>query len=46
MLQEEAKTLPFSDIWTEDCQRQGVPAGSGWYDEVLKYEASVQSKRN
>lgn len=46
MLQEEAKTLPFSDIWTEYCQRQGVPADGSWYDAVLEYEASVQSKRN
>ena len=45
MLQEEAKTLPFSDIWTEYCQRQGVPADSSWYDTVLEYEANVLSKR-
>lgn len=45
MLQEEAKTLPFHDIWTEYCQRQGVPADSSWYDAVLAYEADVLSKR-
>ena len=46
MLQEEAKTLPFSDVWTEYCQRQGVPADGSWYDAVLAYEADVLSKRN
>lgn len=45
MLQEEAKTLPFSDVWDEYCKRQGVPLGRTWYDEVKKYEHEVLEKR-
>lgn len=45
MLQEEAKTLPFADIWTEYCRRAGVPEGREWYDIVKQYEAEVLSKR-
>ena len=45
MLQEEAKTLPFDEVWREYCRRQNVPEGKDWYDEVKKYEADVTSKR-
>lgn len=45
MLQEEAKTLPFADVWEEYCTRQGVPAGREWFDEVKKYEQDVLLKR-
>ncbi len=45
MLMEEAKTLPFSDIWTEYCRREGVPADASWFEEIKKYEQEVQSKR-
>lgn len=45
MLQEEVKTLPFGDVWTEYCKRQGVPTDRSWFDEVEKYEAEVTSKR-
>ena len=38
MMMEEMKTMPFSDIWTEYCNRQGVPADSSWYDSVMDYE--------
>ena len=37
MLQEEAKTLPFSDVWAEYCRRQGVPTGREWIDSVIEY---------
>ena len=30
MLMEEAKTLPFSDIWAEYCRREGVPADASF----------------
>ena len=45
MLQEEAKTLPFSDIWTEYCRRENVPAGREWYAIVKEYEKEVLSSR-
>ena len=45
MLMEEAKTLPFADVWTEYCRRCGVPAGREWFDGVMDYERDVQSRR-
>lgn len=42
---EEAKTLPFYYVWEEYCKRQGVPVGAEWYDEIVKYEKEVLSKR-
>ena len=45
MLMEEAKTLPFGDIWTEYCRRQGVPADESWYETVMEYEKDVLLKR-
>lgn len=45
VLMEEAKTLPFGDIWEEYCRRQNVPADEGWLTEVLDYEQNVLSKR-
>lgn len=45
MMMEEMKTMPFSDIWTEYCNRQGVPADSSWYDVVIEYEKNVLEGR-
>ena len=45
MLMEEAKTLPFSDIWAEYCRREGVPANASWFKEIQQYEKDVQLKR-
>lgn len=45
MLQEELKTAPFWDIWTQYCETQGVPAGREWFDTVEQYERDVLSKR-
>ena len=42
---EEAKTLPFGDIWAEYCRRQGVCPGEGWFEDVKAYERDVLSKR-
>ncbi|MBO5879134.1 MAG: L-rhamnose isomerase [Clostridia bacterium] len=42
-LQEEAKTLPFGDIWNEYLAREGVPYD--YLTEVKKYEKEVLSKR-
>ena len=45
MLMEEAKTLPFSDIWAEYCRREGVPADASWFKEIQQYEKDAQLKR-
>ena len=45
MMMEEMKTMPFSDIWTEYCNRQGIPADSSWYDVVMEYEKNVLEGR-
>lgn len=45
VLMEESKTLPFGSIWSEYCRREGVPDDGGWFQEIERYEAEVQSKR-
>ena len=42
---EELKTLPFGAVWDYYCQKQGVPVGMAWMDEVKRYEKDVLSKR-
>ena len=44
-LLEEAKSMPFGEIWNEFCRRQNVPAGFAWMDTVRKFEASVLAAR-
>lgn len=44
-LQEEAKSMPFGAIWDYYCEKQGVPVGTAWLDEVKQYEKDVLSKR-
>ena len=43
--QEAYKVAPFSAIWDEYCQRQGVPGEGEWLDCVRQYEKDVMSKR-
>ena len=45
VLQEELKTAPLGEIWSEYCHRCGVPEDGQWLDKVEKYEADVLSKR-
>lgn len=45
MLMEEAKTLPFGDIWEYYCETQDVPSDDSWFKEVQAYEDKVLSKR-
>ena len=45
VLSEEAKTLPFGDVWTEYCIRSGVPAGREWLETVHDYEKTVLAAR-
>jgi L-rhamnose isomerase len=44
-LLEESKALPWGAVWTEFCQRAGVPAGHEWLDEVKAYEAHIGARR-
>jgi L-rhamnose isomerase len=43
--QEELKTLPFGDVWDQYCKECGVPCDGTWFDEIVKYEEEVLSKR-
>ena len=43
--QEEAKTLPFGEVWAEYCRRAGVPGDGQWLAQVQAYERDVLSKR-
>ena len=44
-ISEEAKTLPFGEVWDEYCRRIGAPVGKDWLLDVEKYESEVLSKR-
>lgn len=45
-LLEEIRTLPFGLVWDEYCQRQNVPVGSAWIDEVKSHERTILSQRH
>ena len=45
VMQEEIKTLPFGDIWRKYCEECGVVGDESWFDEIIKYENEVLSKR-
>ena len=38
MLQEELKSMPFGIIWDYYCEKQNVPQGAAWYEQVMDYE--------
>lgn len=42
---EEARSLPFAQVWRYYCETQGVPYGPAWIEEVKDYEKKVLSKR-
>jgi L-rhamnose isomerase len=44
-LLEEAKSLPFGEVWNEFCRRQNVPTGFQWMETIKQYEAKVSLKR-
>ena len=44
-LMEESKTLPFGTIWDEYCERQNVPVGHAWLNEVKTYEKNTLANR-
>lgn len=43
---EEAKTMPFGDIWEEYCKQCGVIETADWYNKVAAYEKEVLLARN
>lgn len=45
-LMEEMKTMPFGAVWDHLCQRQDMPIGAAWLDEVSRYEHDVLSRRS
>ena len=45
VVQEELKTMPFGEIWTEYCRECGAPVDGAWFGEVKKYEAEILRKR-
>ena len=45
MMQEELKMLPFGEIWAQYCRECGVEPTEAWFDDIVKYENEVLSKR-
>jgi L-rhamnose isomerase len=44
-LLEEARSLPFGEVWNEFCRRQDVPLGFDWMREVKRYEQKILAAR-
>lgn len=42
---EEMKAMPWQAVWDEFCERQGVPTGLAWLDEVRGYETKILAER-
>jgi L-rhamnose isomerase len=42
---ENAKTLPWQEVWNAFCDSQGVPSDQNWMSEIKTYESQVLSKR-
>jgi L-rhamnose isomerase len=42
---EEMKSMPWQAVWDEFCERNDVPVGAGWLNEVRSYEKDVLSRR-
>lgn len=42
--QEKVKMMPFGDVWAEYCRQCGTD-DDAWFDEVMRYEKDVLSKR-
>lgn len=45
-LMEEFKTYPMGDIWNYYCEKNNVPVGESWINEVKEYEKTELAKRN
>lgn len=44
-LMEEAKSMPFGDVWNMFCLRNNVPAGADFISDIEHYEQEVTSRR-
>ena len=42
---EELKTYPLGDVWNYFCEKNGVPVGTDWFEQVEKYEKDVLLSR-
>ena len=42
---EEMKAMPWQAVWDEFCERQGVPTGLAWLNEVRGYETQILAER-
>ncbi|MGV3618180.1 MAG: L-rhamnose isomerase [Fimbriimonas sp.] len=42
---EEARTLPFGEVWDELCGQDGVPVGRAWLEDIDQYESNVLATR-
>ena len=42
---EELKTYPFGDVWNYFCEKNQVPVGTDWFNDVEKYEREVLLER-
>lgn len=45
VMQEEIKTYPFGDIWSEYCRRCDISGNQSWFADIVKYENEVLSQR-
>ena len=45
VLQEELKSLPWSEVWDEYCLLEGVGSEDSWFKDVKEYEEKVLMKR-
>jgi L-rhamnose isomerase len=45
-LLEEQRTMPLGVVWDHFCERNEVPAGHAWLEDVRDYQRRVQDKRN
>ncbi len=43
--QEEMKMLPLGDVWEEYCKECNIASDLSWFDDIMKYEKDVLSKR-
>ncbi len=44
-LLEEHKNMPINAVWDYFCEKNNVPVGAAWLDEVRQYEKDVLFKR-
>ena len=44
-LKEELGTMPFGAVWDRYCEREGVPVGPAWIDDMRAYERGVLASR-